>query len=173
MRNIDDIIDSSDSAAAAFFAAELASGLKYVDKQTTNRPSQQPQANRLNPQEFLRNIPQPQRLPTPPSHHNDNVARGIIESKPINELLIPVPQPPTPIVSEQPKSQNNTTAVQLELPLNIHEKKPPTNISEWFGHLDNKLDELEIKNRIEIGKIYRLISEINAKLDELTSNRID
>lgn len=73
------------------------------------------------------------------------MARGIIESKPINELLIPVPQPPTPIVSEQPKSQNNTTAVQLELPLNIHEKKPPTNISEWFGHLDNKLDELEIK----------------------------
>lgn len=122
---------NEDQIAIASFAADLAAGLNYVDKQTTNRPSQQPPALRTNPKTLITKLVQETRkVPT-----NQQQLKAMVED--INKI----PQPevlqntsiapdlqtvqitPQTITVGNVKPLNLNNVQQLELKFDLGEKQ--------------------------------------------------
>lgn len=164
MSQFDDIVDKRDDVAAALFAAQLGNDLKFIDKQTTNKPNNQPPANRTNPNAFLRgpmSVPPPQQQPViDPYEMNETT----IAARPIQNLMIPMPDDirkaiPRP---QQPPQDDN----QLLLPMTINEKGKPQNSVQWFEYLDKKIDDMDVRWTIEIQKVGKLVRDLTHVMEK-------
>jgi len=167
MSQFDDIVDKRDDVAAALFAAQLGNDLKFIDKQTTNKPNNQPPANRTNPNAFLRgpmSAPPPQQPIIDPYEMNETT----IAARPIQNLMIPMPedirkampqQAPRP--QQAPQDDN-----QMLLPMTINEKGKPQNSAQWFEYLDKKIDDMDVRWTIEIQKVGKLVRDLTHVLEK-------
>jgi len=154
MNNIDNIIENRDDVAVAVFAAQLGAELKYVDQATTNKPSQQPQANRLNPRSFLRESVQLNNPQEPIQYNNSDPNNIIVPTTPLKDLIIPLPD------QAQMPLQQSKIGEQLELPLKINERGKPTTVIQWFSYIDQKIDDLDLKLTLETQKINKAIRDL-------------
>ena len=151
-------LEDRDDVAAALIAAEINAGLRYVDSQTTNRPSQQPPASRLDPKKFINknrppvNIQQPIVKNEPPPQVGQQV-----NAVPVENLLVPMPEGTT-----IPKPTQTTGPAQMELPLNVSssENKEPQNAPDWFRHLNRKLDNIQHTLDIKLSNIQESLKVI-------------
>lgn len=169
----EDIINRRDDVAAAVFAAQLGSELKFIDSQTTNRPNQQPPANRTNPQTFLRGPVQQeyrpqQRMMQQPANDPYEMSQQIIAPRPLQDIMIPMPngvtlpqqtQAPRP----QPAPQDDN---QMLLPMTINEKGKPQNPEQWFNYLEKKLDDMDVRWTIEIQKVGKAVRDLTRVLED-------
>ena len=177
MANFDeDIINRRDDVAAAVFAAQLGAELTFIDKQTTNRPDIQPQANRTDPKHFLRSpVPNAPVAPPPPPVQYDpyNMANNIVQPRALQDIMIPLPEgvKNTAQVPQQAPLQNNGP-VQLELPMTINEKGKPQNPEQWFNYLDKKLDDMDVRWTIEIQKVGKAVRDLTKVLEDKRIIRI-
>lgn len=169
MNNIANIIEDRDDVAAAIFAAQLGADLKYVDRQTTNKPNQQPHANRLDPKKFLKSQHQFSQQPNPPPNlYESTNSDQIVPTKPLKDLIIPLPDGAQPIPQNNQIQKNGE---QLELPLKINENKKPTTIAQWFLDIDKKIEDLDLKLTLEIQKINKSIRDLIIKMDTKKSRK--
>lgn len=149
-----------DDVVAAMFAAEVNRGLKYVDKQTTNRPSAQPPASRLNPQAMVekKNTPAVNR-----QINNIENPSNSLTPQALSDLLIPMPAGVTIPKPEATQTPTQPDAEQLQLPLNIVENKKPENAQQWFEHIDKKITEFEINIEMKFNRVYRILEDLKPK----------
>ncbi len=169
MSQFDDILDKRDDVAAALFAAQLGNDLKFIDSQTTNKPNNQPPANRTNPNAFLRgpaNMPPSQ--PVQPVIDPYEMNETTIAARPIQNLMIPLPddiKKAMPQTNPQPQ-QKQTGPQQLELPMTINEKGKPQNSAQWFEYLDKKIDDMDVRWTIEIQKVGKLVRDLTHVMEK-------
>ena len=173
MANFDeDIINKRDDVAAAVFAAQLGAELTFIDKQATNRPDMQPQANRTNPKQFLRTpVPNVPVAPPPQPIQYDpyNMANNVVQPRALQDIMIPLPEdikPPTKISPLPPSLAPNNGPVQLELPMTINEKGKPQNPEQWFNYLEKKLDDMDVRWTIEIQKVGKAVRDLTRVLED-------
>jgi len=134
---------NEDQFAVAQFAADLAANLGYVDKQTTNRPSQQPPALRTDPKSFIKRLVQETR--NVPNNQQQLAAQQQIlqQAATVQVPQIPVEQatnafvPQTPIV--QPTVQLTSNSQQLEFSFEMNEKKE---LLQTLRSIDDTLKEV-------------------------------
>ena len=109
---------NDDQLAVASFAADLAAGLNYVDKQTTNRPSQQPPALRTNPKDLITKLVQETRI-VPSNQDQLKATVEDVNNKPVINSNILGSTQNVVIGNIQPITQN---VQQLELTFDSNEK---------------------------------------------------
>lgn len=164
-------LEDRDDIVAAMFAAQIGGELNYVDKQTTNRPNNQPQALRLDPKKFL-GSKHTGAIPSIQQHKPTNLNVGqTIQPAAINDLMIPLPEPAEghqiknkvqiakgllndQATYQEPAKINDTPLdqEQLELPMPVYRNEKPKNVGEWFSYIDKRLNDIElhIDNRLNI-----------------------
>jgi hypothetical protein len=130
-----------DDFAVALMAKQINSGLQYVDKQTTSRPSKQPPAARLTPNKFL----------TKDGRVVENTER-IQAPHDIKNILIPMPDNTT--VNNQPSQTNNNQ--QLELAFETPTAKQQASIDT----INSKIDD-----------ILNILANINKKLESYEQSK--
>lgn len=166
MSNFDEeIINRRDDVAAAVFAAQLGSELKFIDSQTTNRPNQQPPANRTNPQSFLKGPVQqpPQTRMIQPASDPYEMNQQIITPRPLQDIMIPLP---AGVPHPTPAAPPNNTSKQLELPMTINEISRPKTAEQWFSNMEKRLDDMEVRWSLEIQKVGKAVRDLIKVLEE-------
>ena len=174
--NINDVIDQRDDITAAMFAAQLGAELKYVDSQTTERPHLTPPAYRINnPESFLRKSTNPQ--PSNPYYQGPIEPGQILPTTSLKDLMIPISEDirnAPSVVQQKDIPEKNAIGTQMELPLKINDTKRPTTLVQWFEHIEQKINDLELKNTLESQRINKSIRDLIAALskNKRTKNRV-